>query len=71
MIGFVRMILRGLFRLKAFGEGHLRTPGPVLLVPNHVSWLDWLFLGAVLEETGGLWCQAKWLITLVASVDHG
>ena len=32
------------------GEKLLRTPGPVLLIPNHVSWLDWLFLGVVLED---------------------
>jgi acyl-[acyl-carrier-protein]-phospholipid O-acyltransferase/long-chain-fatty-acid--[acyl-carrier-protein] ligase len=28
----------------------LKTPGPVLLLPNHVSWWDWLIIGACLEE---------------------
>lgn len=28
----------------------LNTPGPVLLVPNHVSWLDWFFLLACLDK---------------------
>ena len=28
----------------------LNTPGPVLLVPNHVSWEDWLMLGCILDD---------------------
>jgi acyl-[acyl-carrier-protein]-phospholipid O-acyltransferase/long-chain-fatty-acid--[acyl-carrier-protein] ligase len=28
----------------------LKTPGPVLLIPNHVSWLDWLFLFVLLDD---------------------
>lgn len=28
----------------------LDQPGPVLLIPNHVSWLDWIFLGISLDE---------------------
>ncbi|HKQ37794.1 MAG TPA: AMP-binding protein [Verrucomicrobiae bacterium] len=28
----------------------LKTPGPVLLIPNHVSWLDWLFVGLSLDD---------------------
>lgn len=40
----LRMLLRVLFGFRAFNEGVLRTPGPVLLIPNHTSWLDWLFL---------------------------
>jgi len=28
----------------------LKTPGPVLLIPNHVSWLDWLFLWVLLDR---------------------
>jgi acyl-[acyl-carrier-protein]-phospholipid O-acyltransferase/long-chain-fatty-acid--[acyl-carrier-protein] ligase len=38
------------FRFRAFNVESLKTPGPALLVPNHVSWLDWLFLGVVLDE---------------------
>ena len=38
------------FRFRAFNVESLKTPGPVLLIPNHVSWLDWLFLLAVLDE---------------------
>jgi acyl-[acyl-carrier-protein]-phospholipid O-acyltransferase/long-chain-fatty-acid--[acyl-carrier-protein] ligase len=46
---FLQFLLRLLFRFRAFNPEVLRTPGPVLLVPNHVSWLDWLFLSAHLD----------------------
>lgn len=38
------------FRFRAYDTAALNTPGPVLLVPNHVSWLDWLFLYVVLKD---------------------
>jgi acyl-[acyl-carrier-protein]-phospholipid O-acyltransferase/long-chain-fatty-acid--[acyl-carrier-protein] ligase len=44
-----RLLLRLAYRFQAHGTDALRTPGPVLLVPNHVSWLDFLFLWAVLD----------------------
>ncbi len=50
MFALIRLLLRWLFGFRAFGTDVLRTPGPVLLVPNHVSWIDWLFLGALLER---------------------
>ncbi|HUX64634.1 AMP-binding protein [Sulfuricella sp.] len=40
----LRFLLRLLFGFRAYNEEVLKTPGPVLLLPNHVSWLDWLFL---------------------------
>ncbi len=46
---FLRALLRILFRFRAFNEESLRTPGPVLLAPNHLSWIDWLFLGVCLD----------------------
>ncbi len=46
----LKLLLRVLFRYRAFNVDVLNTPGPVLLVPNHVSWLDWLFLYVVLED---------------------
>lgn len=49
MITLLRFLLRILFRFRAFNEEVLKTPGPVLLIPNHVSWLDWLFLGVCLD----------------------
>lgn len=59
-------VLRLLFRFRAFGVEALNTPGPVLLVPNHVSWLDWLILGACLEEdwrfvTSSAVAETSWL----------
>lgn len=46
----IRLLVRLLFRFDAYNEAVLTAPGPVLLVPNHVSWLDWLFLAAVLDD---------------------
>jgi acyl-[acyl-carrier-protein]-phospholipid O-acyltransferase / long-chain-fatty-acid--[acyl-carrier-protein] ligase len=40
----LRWLVRLLFGFRAYNEEVLRTPGPVLLIPNHVSWIDWLFL---------------------------
>jgi acyl-[acyl-carrier-protein]-phospholipid O-acyltransferase/long-chain-fatty-acid--[acyl-carrier-protein] ligase len=50
MKALLRLIARLFFRFRAFGTEVLDTPGPVLLVPNHVSWLDWLFMAAVLDD---------------------
>jgi acyl-[acyl-carrier-protein]-phospholipid O-acyltransferase/long-chain-fatty-acid--[acyl-carrier-protein] ligase len=47
---FLRFLLRLCFRFRAYNFAPLATPGPVLLIPNHVSWLDWLFLGSVLGD---------------------
>jgi 1-acyl-sn-glycerol-3-phosphate acyltransferase len=54
------------FRFRAYNVEVLTTPGPVLLVPNHVSWLDWLFLGAVLDDdwkfvTSSTSAELSWL----------
>ena len=50
----MRTVLRWLVRLvygfRAFNETVLETPGPVLLLPNHVSWWDWLLVGVCLED---------------------
>jgi len=45
-----RFLLRVLFRFRAYDLDALKTPGPVLLVPNHLSWIDWLFLWVCLDE---------------------
>ena len=62
----LRLIARLCFRFRAYNLAALSTPGPVLLVPNHVSWLDWLFLAAVLDDdwkfvTSSTTAQASWL----------
>ncbi|MBM3838985.1 MAG: AMP-binding protein [Verrucomicrobia bacterium] len=45
----LRFILRLLFGFEAHNTCGLSTPGPVLLIPNHVSWLDWLFVYVSLD----------------------
>jgi acyl-[acyl-carrier-protein]-phospholipid O-acyltransferase / long-chain-fatty-acid--[acyl-carrier-protein] ligase len=50
MKAFFRFLLRLCFRFRAYNTEVLKTPGPVLLVPNHVSWLDWLYLYVALED---------------------
>jgi acyl-[acyl-carrier-protein]-phospholipid O-acyltransferase / long-chain-fatty-acid--[acyl-carrier-protein] ligase len=46
----LRFLLRLFYGFRAYNEEVLKTPGPVLLLPNHVSWLDWLFLLACTDE---------------------
>jgi acyl-[acyl-carrier-protein]-phospholipid O-acyltransferase/long-chain-fatty-acid--[acyl-carrier-protein] ligase len=50
MITVLRWLLRLFYRFSAWNEAVLKTPGPVLLLPNHVSWWDWLLIGACLEK---------------------
>ncbi|MBI3849029.1 MAG: AMP-binding protein [Verrucomicrobia bacterium] len=63
---FFRLLLRLLFRFRAYNESVLSAPGPVLLLPNHVSWLDWLFLLVCLDDdwrfvTSSTRAQSSWL----------
>ncbi|MDI1248594.1 MAG: AMP-binding protein [Lacunisphaera sp.] len=61
----LRLIAHLCFRFRAYNTEALSTPGPVLLVPNHVSWLDWLFMAAVLDDdwkfvTSSTTAQLSW-----------
>ena len=47
---FLRWLVRLLYRFRAYNVSVLDTPGPVLLLPNHVSWWDWLLIGVCLED---------------------
>src|SRR5204862_7893713 len=47
---FIRWLVRLLFRFRAYNQAALNARGPVLLLPNHVSWWDWVFIGICLEE---------------------
>jgi acyl-[acyl-carrier-protein]-phospholipid O-acyltransferase / long-chain-fatty-acid--[acyl-carrier-protein] ligase len=49
MNALIRLLLRWLFGFRVSNEEVLKTKGPVLMLPNHVSWLDWLFLMACIE----------------------
>jgi acyl-[acyl-carrier-protein]-phospholipid O-acyltransferase/long-chain-fatty-acid--[acyl-carrier-protein] ligase len=56
-------------RYRAFNIAALRTPGPVLLAPNHLTWIDWMFLVVVLEDdwrfvTSSATAKTSWLHTL-------
>src|SRR5262249_1245724 len=50
MITFLRWLVRVLYGFRGWNEEVLKTPGPVLLLPNHVSWWDWLLIGVCLDE---------------------
>ena len=63
---FFRFWLRLLFRFRAYDTDALKTPGPVLLIPDHLSWFDWLFLWVCLEDdwkfvTSSVTAQTSWL----------
>jgi acyl-[acyl-carrier-protein]-phospholipid O-acyltransferase / long-chain-fatty-acid--[acyl-carrier-protein] ligase len=66
MKSVLRLLLRILFRFRAYELDALKTPGPVLLIPNHSSWLDWLFIWVCLEDdwkmvSSSTAAQASWL----------
>jgi len=70
MIRFVRWVLRLLYGFWADNEPVLKTAGPVLLLPNHVSWWDWLFIGACLDPdwrfvTSSTAAETSWLHKLI------
>ena len=46
----LRWLVRIFYRFRAYNVSVLDTPGPVLLLPNHVSWWDWLLIGVCLED---------------------
>jgi len=50
MIVFLQFLLRLLYRFGISNPEVLKTPGPVLLLPNHTSWWDWLLVGICLEK---------------------
>ncbi len=65
MRALFRVVLRIWFRFRAYDTGALATKGPVLLVPNHVSWFDWAFLYALLDDdwkfvTSATTSEASW-----------
>ena len=61
----LRCLLRVWFHFRWEGEAALREKGPLVLAPNHVSWLDWLFLGVLLDSdwkfvTSSTTAQTSW-----------
>src|SRR5262245_27512851 len=66
MMSIVRWLLGLFYRFRAFNDAVLKTDGPVLLLPNHVSWLDWLFIGVCLDRdwkfvVSSVSAQTSWL----------
>jgi len=47
----LHFLLRLLFRFRAENAAMLQTAGPVVLLPNHVSWVDWLFVAVCLDSS--------------------
>jgi len=63
---FFRFLLQILFRFRAYNTDVLNTPGPALLIPDHLSWLDWLFLWVCLDGdwkfvTSSITAQTSWV----------
>lgn len=61
----LRLILKIFFGFRVHGFDALPDRGPLLLIPNHVSWMDWLLLGAVLPQhwrfvVSGVTAQTSW-----------
>src|SRR5262245_61411523 len=46
---FLKFLLQLVYGFRAYNLEVLNAPGPVLLLPNHVSWWDWLLIGVCLE----------------------
>jgi acyl-[acyl-carrier-protein]-phospholipid O-acyltransferase/long-chain-fatty-acid--[acyl-carrier-protein] ligase len=45
----IGILLRVLLGFRAENTAALQTPGPLMLLPNHVSWFDWLFLASCVD----------------------
>ena len=50
MAKILRWLLELLYGFRAYNEQVLKTPGPVLLLPNHLSWWDWLLVAVCLDD---------------------
>ena len=63
-------LVRLLYRFRTYNSSVLATPGPVLLLPNHVSWWDWIFIGVCLDDdwrfvTSSNTAELSWLHRLI------
>ena len=62
----LRWLCQFLYRFRAYNLEALNTPGPVLLLPNHLSWWDWLLVGICLDDdwkfvTSSVAAEISWL----------
>jgi acyl-[acyl-carrier-protein]-phospholipid O-acyltransferase / long-chain-fatty-acid--[acyl-carrier-protein] ligase len=70
MKSLIRLILRILFRFRVHNVEALEAPGPIMLLPNHVSWFDWLFIAACIDSkwrivTSRQGAQVSWVHRLI------
>jgi acyl-[acyl-carrier-protein]-phospholipid O-acyltransferase/long-chain-fatty-acid--[acyl-carrier-protein] ligase len=66
MKSILRFVLRLLFGFRVYNDAVLKTPGPLLLIPNHTSWIDWLFIYVLLDDdwrfvSSSTTAQASWV----------
>jgi acyl-[acyl-carrier-protein]-phospholipid O-acyltransferase/long-chain-fatty-acid--[acyl-carrier-protein] ligase len=66
MKAFLRWLLRLLYGFRGYNVEALKAPGPVLLLPNHVSWWDWVLIGVWLDDdwrfvTSSQTARTSWL----------
>ncbi len=63
-------LVKLLYGFRGYNLEPLKTPGPVLLLPNHVSWWDWIFAGVFLDEdwkfvTSSTTAEISWVHRLI------
>lgn len=66
MMTFLRFLLRLFYGYRVHGAKSLDQPGPLILAVNHVSWLDWLFVGLALSKdwrfvTSSATAEVSWI----------
>ncbi|MCF7709249.1 MAG: AMP-binding protein [Verrucomicrobia bacterium] len=68
----LKFLFKILFRFRIYNQASVNRPGPLLLVPNHVSWFDWLLIAVCLDEdwkfvTATATARYSWLHRLVTA----
>ena len=75
MKSIFHLLLRFFFRFRSFNAEVMNTPGPVLLIPNHTSWIDWMFIVVCMKDdwkfvTSSATAQTSWLHRLMMVNRH-
>jgi acyl-[acyl-carrier-protein]-phospholipid O-acyltransferase/long-chain-fatty-acid--[acyl-carrier-protein] ligase len=66
----LHLLVRLLYGFRGYNTGHVNVPGPVLMLSNHVSWWDWIFVGVFLEEdwkfvTSSITAELSWVHRMI------
>lgn len=56
----ILLLAHTLYSVRVLGAGHVPTKGPALLIPNHVSFLDGLFLIAAIDRPIRFLVEQHW-----------